>query len=136
MQKKKKKTCIKLLNWISHSEFLWCISVVNQTCARNATLLYLSKKAPGLCKRTLYSTHKLFSSICICIVICILVDYREWRRRRCTKENYIPNQFQSYWWGVDMDFCSIFLLCFEVYCWDQWHTFQTVVWLIKEGNYV
>lgn len=92
-------------------------------CALNATLFDLSKKLPVSVKE-LYATHKLFSSICICIVICIFVDYREWRRRRCTKENDILNHFQSYWWRVDMDFCSIILLCLEVYCWDQWHTFQ------------
>lgn len=101
------KTFTKLLNWILHSEFLQCISVVNQTSVPNATLLYLSKSLPVSVKE-LYATHTLFSSICICIVIFILVDYREWRRRRCTKENYILNHFPSYWWGVDMIFVLFF----------------------------
>lgn len=55
--------------------------------------------------------NKLFSTICICIIICILIDYRDLGRRRCTKENCIPNQFQSSWWGTDMEF----LFCVSSY---------------------
>lgn len=83
-------------NWILHRGCLYCITVVNQMCA-----LWIPHDSRNK-KRNL--ANKLFSTICICIIICILIDYRDLGRRHCTKENYIPNQFQSSWWGTDMEF--------------------------------